>query len=110
MSELRRTVLPAERPGSGTDRVFLRVVDDLVLRAVRTAEVAIRERIQVPLPGRDRRRMFEGDEHVHGPSPARSRHAARQGHVRARRERHLGTAARYATLRARLRGRGRGQL
>jgi hypothetical protein len=110
MSELRRTVLSAERPGSGIDREALWVVDDLGLPAVRTPSGLIRERIHVPLLERDRRRMFEGDERVHGPSSGRSRHAARQVRVRARRERHLGTGARYAVLRARLRGRGRRQL
>ncbi|MBB5803125.1 hypothetical protein F4560_002893 [Saccharothrix ecbatanensis] len=110
MSELRRTVLPAERPASCIDREALWVVDDRGLPAVRTPTGLIRERIHVPLLERDRRRMFEGDEHVHGPSSGRSRHAARQGRDRARRERHLGTGARYAALRARLRGRGRRQL
>ncbi|MEU4740451.1 hypothetical protein AB0G02_08260 [Actinosynnema sp. NPDC023658] len=110
MSELRRTVLPAERPGSGTDREALWVVDDLGLPAVRAPRTPVRERIHVPLRERDRRRMFEGDEHVHGPSSGRGRHAAGQGRVRARRERHLGNGARYAVLRARLRGRGRRRL
>ncbi|MFE2755190.1 hypothetical protein ACFXGA_24630 [Actinosynnema sp. NPDC059335] len=104
MSELRRTAPPAERP----ERVFLWLADDLVPRTA--PGVPTRERIHVPLLQRDRRRLFEGDEHVHGPSSPRRRHAARQGHVRARRERHLGTGARHAALRARSRGRGRGQL
>ncbi|GAB3007104.1 hypothetical protein [Saccharothrix stipae] len=110
MSELRRTALPAERPGSGIDREALWVVDDLRPPAVRTPRGPIRERIHVPLLERDRRRMFEGDEHVHGPSSGRSRHATRQGRVRARRERHQVTGARYTVLRSRLRGRGRRQL
>ncbi|MFE9750168.1 hypothetical protein ACFYOT_35105 [Saccharothrix saharensis] len=110
MSELRRTVLPAERAVSVIDREALWVVDDLGLPAVRTPRMPIRERIRVPLLERDRRRMFEGDEHVHGPSSDRGRHAARHGRVRARRERHLGTGARHAVLRARRRGRGRRQL
>jgi hypothetical protein len=110
MSELRRTALPVARAGSGTDRVALWVVDDLGLPAVRTPKAPVRERIHVPLPERDRRRMFEGDEHLHGPSSGRGRHATRPGRVRARRERHLGTGTRYAVLRARLRGRGRRQL
>lgn len=108
MSHLRRTLLAAERDGSGIDIEALWVVDALGLPTVRTAP--LRERIHVPLLERDRRRMFEGDEHVHGPSSGRGRHAARQGRVRARRERHLGTGNRYAVLRARLRGRGRRQL
>ncbi|QFZ20841.1 hypothetical protein [Saccharothrix syringae] len=110
MSDLRRTALPADRPGSGTVREALWVVDDLGLPAVRAPEAPTRERIHVPLAGRDRRRVFEGEEHVHGPSSGRGRHGARQGRVRARRERHLGTGARYAALRARLRGRGRRRL
>ncbi|MCE6995344.1 hypothetical protein LZG04_11055 [Saccharothrix sp. S26] len=110
MSDLRRTALPAERARSGIDREALWVVDDLGLPAVRTPKVPSRERIHVPLLERDRRWMFEGDEHVHGPSSGRGRHATRQGRVRARRERHLGTGTRYAVLRARLRGRGRRQL
>jgi hypothetical protein len=110
MSDFRRTGVPVERVGSGIDRKALWVVDALGLPAFRTPEASIRERIHVPLPERDRRRMFEGDEHVHGPSSGRGRHAVRQGRVRARRERHLGTGTRYAVLRARLRGRGRRQL
>jgi hypothetical protein len=47
---------------------------------------------------------------VHGPSSGRGCHAARHGRVRARRERHRGTGARHAVLRARRRGRGRRQL
>ncbi|XVV08126.1 hypothetical protein ACQPW3_11795 [Actinosynnema sp. CA-248983] len=109
MSDLRRTTLPAQRAGSGIDREALWVVNDLGLPS-RTPKAPSHERIHVPLPARDRRRVFEGDGHVHGPSSGRGRHAARQGHVRARRERHLGTGARYAALRARLRGRGRRRL
>ncbi|QQQ74233.1 hypothetical protein IOD16_23880 [Saccharothrix sp. 6-C] len=110
MSELRRTVLPAERPGPGIDRAALWVVDHLGLPGARTPRALLRERIPVPLPDRDRRRVFEGDEHVHGPSSGRGHHTTRRGRVRARRERHLGTGARHAVLRARLRGRGRRRL
>ncbi|XVS67677.1 hypothetical protein ACQPYE_16980 [Actinosynnema sp. CA-299493] len=110
MSELRPAFLLAERVGSVIDREALWAVGALGLSAVRTTGAPIRERIHVPLLERDRRRMFEGDEHVHGPSSGRGRHAVRHGRVRARGERHLGTGARHAVLRARLRGRGRRQL
>lgn len=110
MSDLRRTLLPAGRAGFGIDREALWMVNDLGLPVVRAPKAPVCERIHVPLVERDRRRLFEGDEHVHGPSSGRGRHAARQGRVRARRERCLGTASRYAVLRARLRGRGRRQL
>ncbi|MFD0200871.1 MULTISPECIES: hypothetical protein [Saccharothrix] len=105
MSDLRRTFLPFELDGSG---IHPEALCDLGSRAVRTPKAPVR--IHVSLLERDRRRMFEGDEHVHGPSSGRGRHATRQGRVRARRERHLGTGTRYAVLRARLRGRGRRQL
>ena len=110
MSDLRRTALPAARDGSALDRKVLWVVEDLGLPAVRATKTPLRERIPVPLVERDRRWMFEGDEHVHGPSSGRGRRAGRQGRVRARLERHQGTGNRYAVLRARLRGRGRRQL
>jgi hypothetical protein len=104
---LRRTVLPS-RPG--IDREALRVVDDLGLPCARAPKSPIRERIHVPLPERDRWRVFEGDEHVHGPSSGRGRRAAGQGRVRARREQRLSSGIRCAVLRARLRGRGRRRL
>ncbi|GAA0251183.1 hypothetical protein GCM10010492_59350 [Saccharothrix mutabilis subsp. mutabilis] len=107
MSDLRRTVLPF---GFDLDREALWTVNDLGLPVVHAPEQPIRERIHVPLRERDRRWMFEGDEHIHGPSSGRGRHATRHGRVRARRERHLGTGSRYAALRARLRGRGRRRL
>lgn len=107
MSDLRRTVLPL---ASDLDREALWTVKDLGLPVVHAPEQPIRERIHVPLHERDRRRRFEADDHVHGPWPSRGRHATRHGRVRARRERHLGTASRYAVLRARLRGRGRRRL
>lgn len=110
MSELRRTALPAERAWSGIDRELLWVVADLGLPTAHTPRTPIRERIHVPLVERDRRRLFEGGEHVHGPSSGRGRHATRQGRMRARRERRMGAGTRYAVLRARLRGRGRRQL
>lgn len=110
MSDLRSTVLPAERTVSGHDRQALWAVDTLGLSAVHAQRAPVRERIHAPLPERDRRRMFQGDEHLHGPSSGRGGHATRQGRVRAGRERHLGTGARHAALRARLRGRGRRRL
>nr|BFE51435.1 hypothetical protein GCM10017745_48620 [Saccharothrix mutabilis subsp. capreolus] len=103
MSDLRRTVLP------GIDREALWTVNDLPL-VLHAPEAPLHERIHVSLSQRDRRRMFEGKEHVHGPSSGRGHHAARHGRVRARRERHLGSAGRHAVLRARLRGRGRRRL
>ncbi|PSL52119.1 hypothetical protein B0I31_11571 [Saccharothrix carnea] len=108
MSDLRRTFLPFERAGSGIHREAFWATCDLGLPVIRTPKTPLR--IPVPLLERDRRRMFEGDEHVHGPSSGRGHHTARQGRLRARRERHLGTGTRYAVLRARLRGRGRRQL
>lgn len=110
MSDLRRTALPVARDGSGIDRKALWVVDHLGLPAVSVTNTPLRERIHVHLRERDRRWMFEGDEHVHGPSSGRGRRAGRPGRVRARLERHLGTGNRHAVLRARLRGRGRRQL
>lgn len=108
MSDLLRRSLPSERAVSGIDREALWAVCDLGRSAIRTPKAPIR--IHVPLLERDRRRIFEGDEHVHGPSSGRGHHTTRLGRVRARRERHLGTGARYAVFRARLRGRGRRQL
>ncbi|MGM1062520.1 hypothetical protein [Saccharothrix sp. Mg75] len=109
MSDPRCTALPADDAESGIDREALWVVDDLDLAAVCTPRVPVRERIRLPLLARDRRRVFEGDEHVHGPFD-RGRHTSRKGRVTARQERHRGTGTRYALLRARLRGRGRRQL
>ncbi|MFI9011399.1 hypothetical protein ACIGNX_29590 [Actinosynnema sp. NPDC053489] len=107
MSDFRRTALP---PAPGTDLDGTGIEALWAVPPARTPGAPVRDRIHVPLLERDRRRLFEGDEHGRGPSSGRGRHAARQGRLRARRERHLGTGARHAVLRARLRGRGRRHL
>lgn len=114
MNDLRRTGVPGD--GAGTDRTALWVVEELGLAAVVGARAScratrhhppVRGRIHVPVLERDRLRLFENDDPVHGPSGRRGRGARRQGGAPARPDWHRGARNRHAGLRARLRGSAR---